>query len=321
MSLTKVNSNSTRTFHDTLELLSRSRASLRSGECRLGATTTGFVGLNKGIVGFMPGQMTIIGAVTGAGKTALALSMIVRMIQGVGQELYPDEISNNVLYLSLEMSAASITQRLLSIFSGISLSDITSGSATEEQIYELDKARERNIHVMERISIVDDIRELDDIISTIKHETCKWSCVFVDSLESVRPSESIKELSRSKELSEICTYLRNVAIQQNIPIVSLAQLNRPHASRDNKEPQITDISESSHIENVADVVILLHRDYYCHRKLENEYMKEHVKREAWLKTESNIRDKAILIVEKNRNGCVCSYHIRYDEASASFYSL
>ena len=94
--------------------------------------------------------------------------------------------------------------------------------------------------------------------------------------------------SRQQEVSEISRMLKELARNLNVPVLALSQLSRKNEDKtrvDNK-PQLSDLRESGSIEQDADVVALIHRDWYYKRD------------------DESLKNKATLIIAKQRNGPV-----------------
>jgi replicative DNA helicase len=88
----------------------------------------------------------------------------------------------------------------------------------------------------------------------------KVGLVIVDYLQLI--SAEGKSQNREREISEISGTLKSLAMQFNIPIIALSQLNRDLERRDNKRPILADLRDSGSLEQDADIVMLLYRDDY-----------------------------------------------------------
>ncbi len=107
--------------------------------------------------------------------------------------------------------------------------------------------------------------------------------------------------SRQQEIAIISRGLKALARELNIPIISLAQLNRATEGRDGHRPRMSDLRESGAIEQDADVVMLLHRPSYYDP---NE--------------EPNIAE---IIIAKQRNGPTGTVKLHFDGRSTRFDNL
>ncbi len=98
---------------------------LHKGVIPLDGLPTGFYNLNKVTLGYKPGDLIILGAQTGHGKTTFALHTAnASAIKG----------KNNILYLNTEMSRSQIALRWGSILSGIEHERVRSGEINESEL-------------------------------------------------------------------------------------------------------------------------------------------------------------------------------------------
>ena len=113
--------------------------------------------------------------------------------------------------------------------------------------------------------------------------------------------------NREREISIISQNLKSIAKDLNVPVIGLSQLNRLVETRPTKKPQLSDLRESGSIEQDADVVMLLHRpEYYDLEVFENG--------------DSTI-NKAEIIIAKNRNGATGSIKVAFIKDYADFHPL
>ena len=114
-------------------------------------------------------------------------------------------------------------------------------------------------------------------------------CIMIDYLQLINTPESYNR-TRENEIAKISRYCKVMAKELNIPVILLCQLNREVTKRKGQDryPQLSDLRESGAIEQDADIVIFLHRDW----------MSGHIADENGQSTEL----RADLIVRKWRNG-------------------
>ncbi len=208
---------------------------------------------------FCPGEFVIIAGRPGVSKTAFALDQIEKhAAAGV-----------NVLMWTLEMSTNSLYRRLIAKKSGVSVKKM--------------KNRELAGDDWPKITIAaNDIAALPIYISdtagataqditaetTALHEYLKedggegLGLVVVDYLQ-LATSEG-KYNAIHEEVAAVSESLRQLALKLDIPIMSLAQLNRDLEKRGDKHPLLADLAESGKIERDAHIVMFLHREsLYC----------------------------------------------------------
>jgi replicative DNA helicase len=108
--------------------------------------------------------------------------------------------------------------------------------------------------------------------------------------------------TREREVSEIARGLKIMAKELRLPVTALSQINRSVETRNgyNKRPQLWDLRDSGAIEDEADNVYFIYRDFY--------YSKEN----------ASTRSIAELIVAKQRNGPTDTLHVRFDDRCTRF---
>ena len=108
--------------------------------------------------------------------------------------------------------------------------------------------------------------------------------------------------NRQQEVSEISRALKTLALELQIPVVTLAQLSRTPELRENKRPVLSDLRESGSIEQDADIVAFIYRDDYYN---ENS------------KIDDNM-SKTEIIVRKNRSGKIGTAEVLFKKNTLSF---
>ena len=221
---------------------------------------TGFKSLDNYLMGLRPGQMLVIGARPGVGKTAFALNLALNAAYG----------KTSVAFFSLEMSKTEIAQRLLaSEATSITLSQIRSGRIPNEAWQDIIEATDR----LSRLDV-----QIDDTPGTTVTEIRtkarrmlrgkERGIIIVDYLQLLSaPPGGRRSDSRANEVSEMSRGIKIMAKELGVPVVALSQLNRDVESRSSgrgdqkrsKRPQLSDLRESGSIEQDADIVILLDR--------------------------------------------------------------
>lgn len=214
---------------------------------------TGFPRVDSMLLGLRPGQMVVIGARPGVGKTSFALNLAVQAA----------EHGANVAFFSLEMSSEEIAQRLLSTYSMVPLQNIRSANIKPEEWSQLLNAT----NALSQLDLV-----IDDTpgttITEIRAKARRMlrdkpnGIVILDYLQLVSPPAGKRSDSRANEVSEMSRGIKIMAKDLGIPVIALSQLSRKNEDRTGhhgKRPQLSDLRESGSIEQDADIVILLDR--------------------------------------------------------------
>ena len=204
--------------------------------------------------GLRPGDLCIVAARPGVGKTAMALNIASHV-----------SISSGIpsVFFSLEMTSQSLYRRLLNSVSGVDGKRISRG-----EIYPDD--RERVPAAIEAIAraplFIDDFsgNMTGDILAKArrvfrKNSTNGVGIIFVDYLQLICPDFSKRAENRVNEVATMTRALKGCAKQLGVPIVVLSQLSRALEHRENHRPRLADLRDSGAIEQDADIVLFLSR--------------------------------------------------------------
>lgn len=263
-------------------------------ESGISGVPTGFPSIDEVTQGWQPGDMIVVAARPSMGKTAFAMSMAVNMAK----------LDINVLFFSLEMSRLSITNRIISMETGINQKTIRSGRLTSDEWTNLDN----NVTQIGNLSLlIDD----ESAISTLSMRAkCKnyiqkygIQVIMIDYLQLMQGSKESKKV-REQEIREISSTCKSIAKENNIPVIVLSQLNRAVESRAHKKPMLSDLRESGSIEQDADIVLLIHRP--------EKYGIE--------VTEDGEPTAGLgqIIIAKNRNGELCDVNLKFNAPLVKF---
>jgi len=210
---------------------------------------TGFTELDELTNGLHPGQMIVIAARPGMGKSTLGLDF-----------LRSCSIKNRLpsVVFSLEMSKSEIVMRLLSAEAKIKLADMRSGRMSDDDWTRLAR---RMSEISEAPLYIDDSPNLTMMEIRAKARRLKQKSglrlVVIDYLQLMTSGKKVE--SRQQEVSEFSRQLKLLAKEIEVPVVAMSQLNRGPEQRTDKKPMLSDLRESGAIEQDADMVILLHR--------------------------------------------------------------
>lgn len=215
--------------------------------------STGFSSLDRKLLGMQPGQMIIIAARPGMGKTALALNMAVNACKH--SEL-------PVMIYSYEMLSNELSGRILSSEAAIDSRKIRTKDYTDMDLRNMAHAVQElsQLPVYINDSGATNLLDIKSQCRKVKSEQ-GLGLIVIDYLQLMRPH--IRKNSREQEIAEISRGIKELSKELQCPIVALSQLNRSATSRTDRRPQLQDLRESGSIEQDADMVILIHReDYY-----------------------------------------------------------
>ena len=210
---------------------------------------SGFSGLDQYIVGFGKSDLIIVGARPGVGKTAFVLNIATNIAK---------RKKKSVAIFNLEMSADQLVQRIISSEALVDSQKLRQGNLDTDDWEKLAVATselsETNIYIDANPSIT--VTSMKAKLRRVKD----LGLVVVDYLQLMQ-SERKNDPSRVNQVGEISRGLKIMAKELNVPVIVCAQLSRS-TEKEHKKPMLSDLRESGSIEQDADMVMFLSRDYY-----------------------------------------------------------
>jgi len=217
---------------------------------------TGLVSLDRENGGFQNGQLVVIGARPSMGKSAL--------MGGIAIEMAKKDLIVGVV--SLEMSDTEIAARLVAYDSDTDFNVVYRGlyrdKAETDRLYEKigNSTSQLPIYVSDKTKVnIPEIRAKAEKLKSLHG----LDCLMIDYLQLVSAIGGSYSRNRENEIAEMSRGCKIMAKEMDIPVILLCQLNREVTKRKGQEryPQLSDLRESGAIEQDADVVMFLHRDY------------------------------------------------------------
>jgi replicative DNA helicase len=210
---------------------------------------TGFVDLDDMTNGLHSGQMIIVAARPGIGKSTLGLDFCRSCSVKHGM--------TSVIF-SLEMSRTEIVMRMLSAEAKIRLQDMRGGRMSDDDWTRLAR---RMSEISEAPLFIDDSPNMTMMEIRAKARRLKQrhdlKLIVVDYMQLMTSGKRVE--SRQQEVSEFSRQLKLLAKELEVPVVAISQLNRGPEQRTDKRPMLADLRESGSLEQDADMVILIHR--------------------------------------------------------------
>jgi replicative DNA helicase len=257
---------------------------------------SGIVDLDRLTAGWQSGDLILLAARPSVGKTTLAIDVC-------RHATLHDKIPT--LLFSLEMQAEAIMERILSAETGIPLQQLKTGLMSEA-----DWAR-----VSSKLGPISEMREGIDASSSLttleiraraRRLKADGRCglVIVDYLGLVQPRT--RRENRVLEVGEVARDLKSIAKELEVPVIALSQLSRAGEQGGAHRPQLHFLRDSGELEQVADLVIFLHREDY--------YDRERAQREG----KANVCE---LILAKHRNGPTGMIELYFDKACVRFQNF
>lgn len=257
----------------------------------LSGVTTGFTDLNSLLGGFQKSDLVLLAARPSMGKTALAVNLAVNAAKA----------GKKVAMFSLEMSKTQIGQRILASFAQMNLSSLFKGELEGQDLVNLITASNElskySLHIDDTAAI--SLIELKAKLRRLKMEE-GLDLVVVDYLQLMTTGERIE--NRVQEISQISRGLKAIAKELDVPVLALSQLSRALEQRPDKRPKLSDLRESGAIEQDADIVMFLYRDYVYNKETENPNLAE-------------------VIVSKHRNGPIGVVNLIWKDEYTRFFDV
>jgi len=206
--------------------------------------TIGFLELDDILGGLEGGDVTIIGARPGVGKSALVTQIAAHMAKE----------GHKVGFYNLEMREKQIYERFVVAKSGIGLTRLRKSKSLP--VMEKEKFDRANEELEKQTNLF--ITTGSKLVSEIRNESrhMGYDVIIIDYLQLLRTDSQYRG-NRYAEVGAISKAIKGMAMEFNIPIIVLSQLNRLSESKDIKEPTMAELRESGDIEQDASNVILL----------------------------------------------------------------
>lgn len=241
---------------------------------------TGFKKLDEMIGDLTGGDVIVIGARPSVGKSAFVTQIAMNLTKQ----------GKKVGFYNLEMQERQMYERFVVAESGIGLQRLKRAVAFQgDEKERFDKANEY-LNTCENLIINTGASKMSDIRAESRH--MNYDIIIIDYMQLITPDTSYRG-NRAAEVGEISRNIKNLAMELNIPIIALSQLNRVSEVRETKEPTMSELRESGNVEQDASIILLM-----------------------WNLTED--RDKKGLKADKNRQGKVGKVTLSFDGEQMKF---
>ncbi len=255
---------------------------------------TGFYDFDKITSGFHPYQMIVIAARPGMGKTAFALNIATNIAI---------KAKKSVAIFNMEMGAEQLASRMLSSVGQIEGSKLKTGNLEHNDWKKVNEAISRlsNTRLFIDDAAGQTVADIRAKCRRLKNSPSGLDIVIIDYITLIQSAGkgSTNGQNRQQEVSDISRALKTMAMELEVPVISLSQLSRGIEQRKDK-PQLSDLRESGAIEQDADMVAFIH----C---TEEEKVKEDRLTE--------------LVIRKHRNGPLKDIPLIFQTATSTFVNV
>lgn len=246
------------------------------------ALTTGLDAFDSSFGGMFPSELVILAARPSIGKTALATQIAMHVANNHGP----------VMLASLEMKGTDLVLRMLARDTKISVRDLRSGNVSDvdldevrNSVSEIKKAR------LELLASRNVTPQKIRAAARLQANVGGLSLIVVDYLGLVKSSDPKKD--KYSRVSDSCEALKDLAMELDVPVLCLSQLNRV---AEKEKPGIHHLRDSGSVEQDADVVWLLHR-------------------------ETRASEEATIEVAKARQGATGEHKLKFNPSTTTFEDL
>lgn len=212
----------------------------------LGGISTGLSCMDEMQGGMAPGDLIMIAARPGVGKTAYALQVALNCARR----------GDPVIFFSLEMRAAQLATRIASQCLDVVSSRIRKGDFTDDELVEFMRGanglRDLPLRVDDTPAISVAQLRLRARRAVRKHGV---KLICVDYVQLMKVDGWRGGANKAQEMAEISHGLKSMAKELGVPVLVLAQLNREIEKRDkDKAPRMSDLADASSLEKDADLI-------------------------------------------------------------------
>ena len=285
-------SESAHAIREVLKSTFRTIDELHARKGRLRGLASGFYDLDDLTTGLHGSELIILAARPSIGKTTFALNL-------ARHAAVEEEVP--VLIFNMEMSKEQLAQNLLCSEARVDAQQIRKGLLDDQQFSMLTTAAGR---LSEAPIFIDDSSSLGVLEVKAKARRMKAQhdigLVVVDYLQLM---DAPPRDNRAQEVAELSRGLKQLARELDVPVLAISQLNRGPEQREDHRPRNSDLRESGSLEQDADVVIFLHREEY------------------YQPNNPEFRNKAEVIVSKQRNGPTGTAHLQFQGNILRFQNL
>ena len=256
----------------SLESLVQRVDAQRPGEVTGDTVPTGFASLDKILGGGMRRRdMIVLGGDIGAGKSALALGVALRVAQqGLG-----------VAFLSGEMDEERLMERALAIEGRVTVDDLRAAKMSDQTRAGIGGAavRLRGLPLAMLPLAAADFDTMADRPDPLR----QLALVVVDYLQLVPPPQGLTRVTQDEDTALVLRRLKALALERQVALLLVAQLPQFHTQRENPRPTLEDYGVLGALKQHADVVLSIFR-------------------EEMYRPGGGVEGATELIVAKNRNG-------------------
>jgi replicative DNA helicase len=234
-------------------LMEMEQSKYEESETDIEGIPTGYREIDNWINGLCGTNVTVIAARPGSGKTAFMLN--------IAWNASFSTKCGFVLIFSLEMKKEDLVKRLMSKVADVDFDHVIKPKRQSKEESDLlmktrNKIEGRNIFIEDSsrvtpLEVRAKVRRL--------HAMYGQGLIIIDYLQLMKPNSRDKHFNRDAEIGEISREIKGVAMDYDVPIIELSQMNREVEKRKGNVPQLSDLRESGAIEQDASNILFIYR--------------------------------------------------------------
>lgn len=254
---------------------------------------TGIIDLDEALLGgFQNGELIVLAADTGGGKSALAATIAYNAgLKG-----------KRIVIFNYEMLPLQLGRRFAAMDSGINLSAISRANISDDEwpvfLRSLNRLNELEVFVVQAAGMT--VNDIQAKCAELQAEG-NIDLIIVDYIQLVTPNRGRKGGNREQDVSGIARDLKGLATTLVKPILALSQIN-DISKRMDKRPNLGDLRESKAIAHDSDIVMFVYRDEMYNEDTESPSI-------------------ADIIIAKFRNGATLTVETFYKKTATQFLDL
>lgn len=262
---------------------------------------SGFTALDKHTGGFQRGDLIVLAARPGMGKTSLITACAVNVAKR----------GDATAIFSLEMPAQQLAARMLCTEAGLSVlktrtGRLDKGTDLRDALEACHTLKSLDIYVDDaargRPTVADICARSRRLAAQLARKGRRIGLILVDYIQIVKLRDDLVKQRHELAVGEVSTELKSLAKELDTTVIGVAQLNRGVESRQDKRPGMSDLRDSGQIEQDADIIAMMYRDEYYNPATREPGIVE-------------------VIIEKQRNGPTGTVKLWFDGPSTKFRNI
>ena len=204
----------------------------------------GFDKLDDILGGLEGGDMIVIAARPAVGKSAFVTQIALHIAMK----------NKKVAFFNLEMEKKQVYERFVVELSKIELTRLKRATRFVNDEYDRFKYANDTLLALDTLDVSTGQKSVSEIRSRVRHRG--YDIIIIDYLQLLKADSSYRG-NRYAEVGAISKAIKALAMELNIPIIALSQLNRASEQKETREPSMAEIRESGDIEQDASVILLM----------------------------------------------------------------